>query len=239
MTRVILLLCCALGGWACSTISPGTTTTPLAQYAKQNDYRPLKPPRTEDGVGTVVHFKMRHESLVTGPLDTPTCLAEVPRQERSVVLLDREYRIDQTAGLELGIGAVKQVNLSAAFNDSRVKGASVRLKQPFEEVISEVTLRRYFDQLPSDHFCREVLCTPQNRLIIQVLGVKGFEINFLSESGSTVPIDQNLLHYMSGNASVKWDRRVVERDSVVIDFPVIIGARYIEPAAVLPCRKIR
>ncbi|HEY6139965.1 MAG TPA: hypothetical protein VI670_19590 [Thermoanaerobaculia bacterium] len=204
------------------------TASPLASYLKRNGFESFTPPRTKDGVGTIVDFKDKTESVVVSPdPPDPRCMtADVVSPSRQVVALPKlEYTLSRDWGVELSLpnSVIEGIDLSGAFSDHRVKTVRIQITDPYDIRITRDSVIRYFASLSQDDRCRTYLLDPENFLINRVLGASGVRYEFADDSGRALKLDAELgaKLKLSPTASQKY----VGKEALNIEAPILIGYR--------------
>lgn len=224
---------------SCATSGGGG---PLHAYLSQYKYEPFNPPRSRDGVGTIIDFKNGSESVVASP-DPPEsqCLtaAAVPRGgDIDLATLTQDYTITRTSALDANIakGYIRNVDISGAYNDKRVKTVHVQLISPYEARLTRAAVAGYLGSVSQADPCRKFMADPKNYVIESVLGAKGIRYTFLGSGNEKVNIDTTLLKAIgltgstgtefTGTSAIEWNSPVLigYRLWKVTEAPGIAGA---------------
>lgn len=198
---------------------------PLKDYVKQYKYTAFNPPRDRDGVGTIIDFKNRTESVVA---DDTQCLTNeaAPRGPNiEVATLNQEYTLTRNSSLDFNLakGYIKEADLAGAFKDNRVKAVSIQLIEPYESRLTKYTVAQYLSKLKPGDPCRQYMADPKNFVIERTLAAKGVRYAFKNSSNQNINLDATLLNAIGlkggtasnfvGASTLQWDK------------PLLIGYR--------------
>lgn len=201
--------------------------TPLQQYIIDHDYEPFAIPRETDGVGTVITFEGGREVTLARENECLPGPAEAARAAPRRVALERsEYVITANDRLELDLPRVIQgsLDLGAVLEHDRVREVRINLVEPFEMLASIKAIADSLDDLEGT--CRQLVLSDGHFVIMQVLGARGVEYEFLDSKGAAITIDATILQSIGADADVR--RRFEGSRRLDVDFPILVGYRLVE-----------
>ncbi len=201
--------------------------TPLRQYIIDHGYEPFAIPRETDGVGTVIIFEGGREiTLAREDECLPGPAAAARAAPRRVALERTQYTLEVNDRLELDLPHVIQgsLDLGAALRHERVRKVRINLIEPFEMLASIKSIADSLDDLEGR--CRQLVLSEGHFVIMQVLGARGVEYEFLDSGGTAITIDATILQAIGADADVR--RRFEGSRSLDVDFPVLVGYRLVD-----------
>jgi len=208
--------------------------SPLSKLLRRLGYVELQPPRDGRGAGTVVALRGEREVVVSSP--DPGEASCVPAALLPVAVsrpadFRREVDVDGAGGAELALAraAAGDVDVGAAFRDSRVRSIHVTLGDAVVQSLPAADLERHLATLSADDACLRELARPGSYVIVEGLEVRGVAYRFVGGRGAPVPLDETL-RALIGLVAVPSGTRIRE-DTLEIAFPILVGARYarVEP----------
>lgn len=211
----LLLLAGFASASGCANV-PKTAISPLSQYMSTYDFELFSPPRSGDGIGTIIKFEAAQESIV---FRRDRCLPapQVPSLDegaRSVAMLQGSYEIDQSATLELGISRALMtkalgapIDLSTAIGTNGIKKIKIAFVEPYRDAIEKGRAKDVVRAYAKGHTCLEEFARSGNLVIHTVLGAKGIQYSFVGEGGNSVQITAALLDQLkvSPEFKNKWN----------------------------------
>jgi hypothetical protein len=207
--------------------------TGLFAYVKDKGYEPLKIPRTKWGPGTVVSFDARgNENIVmfndqclnlTEPVigsdqDTP----DVRVSPASLNNTTFKHTRDMGADIALEKGISKDIDVSGAFNDNRVREVNVTIGGAWQYTVSDLTLvQRLRTLLASNSECAQLLLRPGNFVVDDALIVGKSSFTFIGEGNTKINLDLGLLSALklTPNFSTVYNGK----SELPVESPSIIG----------------
>lgn len=201
--------------------------TPLQQYIIDHDYEPFAIPREADGVGTVITFERGREITLARESEClPGAAAAARSAPRRVALETTQYALRADDRLELDLPRVIQegIDLRAALGHDRVREVRIKLIEPFEMLVSIKTIADALEDLEGT--CRQLVLSDGHYVIMQVLGARGIEYEFLDARGTAITLDATLLETIGANAELR--HRVEGTRTLDVDFSVLVGYRLVE-----------
>lgn len=202
--------------------------TPMERYVMDHDYEPFVIPRSADGVGVIITFRDGAESLVASREE---CLpaASVPGANPliRVQLESQSYELRDNDRLDLNLAKAisSEIDLKGAFKYSRVKKVKISFTNPFEDRVSEVSVKNHANTLTGA--CLEAIKNKKNFVINRVLGAQGISYSFVDESNAAITLDADLMKQINANAAL--ERQYAGQTELKVDFPVFIGYRLLQP----------
>ena len=207
----------------------GCATSPLTRYLDDHSYVAFVPPRDGGGVGTIIRYEHGTEVTVASP-DPPLnqCLSPtaVPRMSRRRVALTRQsYKLTRNFQTELSLikALSRSIDVTGAYKDDRVHAVEIELLEPFEDVMTELSVKQYIESLPADDPCRAALTAEGNFVLHTVVGAGGVRYRFVDDHGRSVKLDGALSDKigLTGELSTKY----VGNTTLEVSFPVYVGYR--------------
>ncbi len=194
----------------------------LERFVETYKYVPFNIPRNGDGVGTIVTFKRKTESVIAAPgecLDLE--LLTIDTLEGS--LPDFDYTLSKENNLEFNSGKVfgNEVNLIAALNNESVDSVRVRFEDVFEIRTSRISVERQISEM--EKLCQKRILHKKNYVIERVLGVGSISIAFLNKSGKEISLTGSLMDEIKLKAEIK--RKFEGQNILAFEEPRLIGYR--------------
>ncbi|BDT68781.1 hypothetical protein os1_29680 [Comamonadaceae bacterium OS-1] len=183
--------------------------TGLNSYLKKFDYTAFSLPRATDGVGTVIDFKNKYESIVVRADDCVLRGKDLKITERKVFAADLDEKINWNAGASFSIPKVilEFIDLAGIVKASGALSVKVSLKSPFEQYISRSQFSNFIDQLAEDDKCKSAFIDPKNLIINQTLGAQGLTYEFLDSSDNSISLSAKILDQVDLKPEI---RRAIE-----------------------------
>lgn len=210
-------------------ILSGCGSTELQKFIEERDYVPFVVPRDSLGVGTMIDFQAGVESLVDSG-DTGICLTEkngVKWYDTKAGLETTEYEITRDNKLELNLGKIlgDEVKVEGAFRDARVKKVRIELVEPFERRIAKIDVKQFLGTIDDSSPCYTFLRDRELGVFVihSVLGANAIRYQFLSDTSTALTLDAKVLEEMDIRGET--NRKYVGKDSLSVDFPILIGYR--------------
>jgi hypothetical protein len=169
----------------------------LTKYIQDFEYVAFTLPRSQDGVGTVIDFKGRSESIVARGQE---CLfkGRDPSSvtSRNVGAAELDQKTDWSAGASFSLpkAVLEYADVAGLVKASGAKSVKISLKAPFEQYISRLQFLTYINELPATDPCKLVFADPNNLIIYQVLGAKGLTYQFLDGSDNAISFTAEILN---------------------------------------------
>lgn len=206
--------------------------TPLTEYVQSNNFEVFDPPRSADGLGTIIQFKNAQESVVfrRDRCLPPDKIPSLPPEDRRIGALEGAYEIATDAKLELTLSrALMQsafsvpVDIGAAFGASGVKKVKISFVEPYRDAIERGAAKDLVRALPKQNSCREEFLRPGNFVIHTVLGAKGIKYEFIGTDDKGVAITAEILDKIKASPELraKWSGAL----GISVDGDILIGYR--------------
>lgn len=177
--------------------------SPLFEYLEQNGFTAFNPPRSGDGVGTIVQFDQLKQETIVFPAEKCFPLAFVPRENNAVALLETEYTLASDNNVEFSLPQLTKykVDLSGAIGNNGVKSVSIKFDAPTVQRITKGEAKDYIRSLPTQNSCVEEILRGSNFVVHSVLGARGFEYTFNGEDGSKLALTAEILQSIKASSS--------------------------------------
>lgn len=184
----------------CSTPHGG-----LNGYLGKFGYTAFNLPRAGDGVGTIIDFKNRSESIVARGNE---CFLKANRDAittRIVAAADLESKVDWAAGASFNVpkAVIEYVDVAGLAKASGAKSVKVSLREPFEQYISRLQFEAYINSIDASDSCKPLISDPDNLLIYQVLGAKGITYQFGDSSDNSIALTAKILDQVNLNPELR------------------------------------
>ena len=197
----------------------------LTKYIQDFDYVAFTLPRSQDGVGTVIDFKGRSESIVARGQECFLRASPAAVSSRDVGAADLDQKTDWSAGASFSLpkAVLEYADVSGLVKASGAKSVKISLKAPFEQYISRLQFLTYINDLPAADPCRSVFADPKNLIIYQVLGAKGLSYQFLDGSDNAISFTAKILDQVDLKPELR--RTLQGTSKLESDEPLLIGYR--------------
>ena len=197
--------------------------SPLEAYIKKNGYSPFRIPRENWGTGSIVNYKQGTEEIVALNSD---CL-KLDSTSTNVVLSQYSYTAKRGMNIELSLAKVldKNLDISAAYTDSRVKNVVISIQDPKESIIPTIRVKRRIVEFnnSNEKDCLEEIVKNKNIVLIRVLSVKSLDYTFLDDKNNKIAIDAALLDKMNVDAS--YQNEYQGKTTLKVDKQTFFGFR--------------
>ena len=180
-------------------VLPGCASTPHAgfnDFISKFEYVAFNLPRSQDGVGTIIDFKDRTETLVARGTE---CFLRVNSNDvvstRQVGVATLDEKVDWNAGASFGLpkAILESVDVSGLAKASGAKSVKISLKAPYEQYISRLQFVTYLNGLQANDPCKPLFSDPKNLIIYQVFGAKGVSYQFNDSSDNAISLTAKIL----------------------------------------------
>ncbi|MBY0420900.1 MAG: hypothetical protein K2Q06_01265 [Parvularculaceae bacterium] len=220
---------CAAMLWGCQTTGVVNTPGALQKYIDQNGYTPFSLPRDKWGGGTVVKFSGGRENIVyfndqclglTGPGDATDI------RSADVSLPQSSYTISRTAKVEASLAKdfAANVDITAAYNDSRVSKVNVTLTGPKELVASQGSIAaRIRALIAAKNPCVDEIFKDGSFVIDRVVAVDGFAYTLETTQGQSLNFDAAILKAI--NVGPELSAKLVGNSAMSSSTPRMLGYR--------------
>jgi len=205
----------------CETYKSKETYKIVEEY----NYVPFDPPRTGDGVGTIINIEGGQELVIASK---NTCLPDSDIKAERFNAVIPEYNIKSSNSGDVGL-VFDKFDVNGVFQDTRVSEVEVKLINPFEERIEALHVIDYFKKRkanPEDS-CVSLFEEDGNLIIKRVLGAQGIEYKFLNNSGTVINVDADLLSNIAIGADLNVEKTI--NKSLKIKHEVYLGYRLWQP----------
>ena len=212
----------------------GSTTAPtekpsktLSQLLQSKKYTAFTLPRDKWGVGTIIKFTDGEEDIIAFDDE---CLAisagETASAQTSEVSLETaSYKRGSIGKLEAALAkdVVEDVELTGAFNDTRVSEVTISTDNPIERAVSQVALERRVNLLveQENEACVAALFTEGHFVIDRVLRVDGVEITFDQDNDAKLTLDIDLAKAIGVDGEISTE--IVGKSELSSKAPRLIG----------------
>lgn len=197
----------------------------LIKYIEDFQYVAFTLPRNQDGVGTVIDFKNRSESVVARSQECFLRTNSAAVNSRDVGAADLDQKVDWSAGASFSLpkAVLEYADVSGLVKASGAKSVKVSLKAPFEQYISRLQFVTYLNGLSPTDSCAGVFADAGNLIIYQILGAKGLSYQFLDSSDNAISFTAKILNQVDLKPEL---RRTLEGASKLeSDQTLLIGYR--------------
>lgn len=197
----------------------------LTTFIRDFDYVAFTLPRSQDGVGTVIDFKGRSESIVARGQECFLRASPTAVSSRNVAAADLDQKTDWSAGASFSLpkAVLEYADVSGLVKASGAKSVKISLKEPFEQYISRLQFLTYINELPAADPCRSVFADPKNLIIYQVLGAKGLSYQFLDGSDNAISLTAKILDQVDIKPELR--RTLQGTSKLESNEPLLIGYR--------------
>jgi len=194
----------------------------LDQFIKLYNYVPFNIPRDGDGIGTVISFKKKKETVIAAPNECFK-LEKLTIDTIRVNLPDYDYILSKQNDLEFNTGRVfgNNVKLTGALKNERVDSVKVSFSDVFVVRATRISVERHMKDM--DELCRKRALQKKNYLIERVLGVGSIKVSFYNKNGQEIKLDADLMDGIKlGNT---FQRQFQGKSSLSFSEPRLIGYR--------------
>lgn len=211
----------------------GSPPNSLISYVSGRGYTPLKIPRSKWGPGTVVSFDAQgNENIVMFNdqclrFSEPALNAEVDTPDVRVsaaILNNAEFTRERTLGADVSLekNISSAIDVSGAFNDTRVKTVKVTIGEARQFTISDLTLvSKIRTLLQSSPDCAQLLLRNGNYIVDDILVVQKSSFSFLGNGNAKVKLDLGLFSAL--NLTPEYSMRYDGKSDLPVEAPSIIG----------------
>lgn len=170
--------------------------TALKRYADDNNYVPFDLPRDDWGPGTIIAIENGAEDIKAFNDQCFRLAKGTDYREASATIPNMSYKISRDNKLEAGLakGVVRDIDITGAYQDSRVSEVTFTSTDPKEETASQLTMDMRVEQLiqEQNEGCLRQVFAENNYVIDRVLTLGTFAFSFKDKQGRTIKLDATL-----------------------------------------------